>query len=66
MDKDLISPTAAIAVELLRQVGHKHSEITEEVIASAFAQAYRGLLAGMEEAQNAPPPCRHSRARSPQ
>ncbi len=47
MRNDLITGAAAIAAEVLRQTQPKYSEITEEVIASAFETAYCGLEAGI-------------------
>ncbi|WP_280191166.1 hypothetical protein [Delftia sp. PS-11] len=56
MNEELIAPAAVIAAEVLRQTQPIYGEITEEVIASAFAQAYRGLLAGVKEAKKSHPP----------
>lgn len=51
------SSHSALAVEVLRQTQVAgYSQTTDEVIASAFAQAYRGLLAGMEETKKCDPP----------
>lgn len=51
MNTELIAPAAAITVEVLAQTKHAYGELTEEVIASAFEQAYRGLEAGVDRIQ---------------
>jgi hypothetical protein len=47
MNKELIAPAAAIAVEVLAQTKHAYGEVTDEVIASAFETAYQGLAKGI-------------------
>ncbi|WP_310637275.1 hypothetical protein [Delftia acidovorans] len=56
MKEELIAPAAVVTAEVLRQTQPIYGEITEEVIASAFAQAYRGLLAGVAEVKKDDPP----------
>jgi hypothetical protein len=48
MRTDLFQPAATITVELLRNPSLIGQQLTEEIIASAFEQAYRGLEAGLD------------------
>ncbi len=47
MKEGLIGPTATLAAAILSKVEPLHSEFTEEVIASAFEEAYKALLEGI-------------------
>jgi len=48
MDKDLLQPAATIAVELLRHAKTSDGNLSDEVIASAFEQAYQALQQGIQ------------------
>lgn len=57
MKQELIGPTATLTVALLAKVQNSHSEFTHDIVASAFADAYQALQAGIkrvdaEEAQS--------------
>jgi hypothetical protein len=43
MDKDLLQPAATIAAQILSRVTTSDGQMTDDVIAAAFEQAYRGL-----------------------
>jgi hypothetical protein len=48
MDKDLLQPAATITVELLRRAKTSDGNLSDDVIASAFEQAYQALQQGIQ------------------
>lgn len=54
VDKDLIQAAAIITAELLRRSPTATMDATEDVIASAFETAYRGVKAGTEKVEKKP------------
>ena len=48
MNIDLLQPAATIAAELLRRTTPATGGLEDDVIASAFEQAYRGLELGLK------------------
>lgn len=46
---DIAAAAAVITVEVLRWVREKHTDITPEIIGSAFADAYRGVQLGLQD-----------------
>lgn len=51
-----IAAAAVITGEVLRWVREQHTDITPEIIGSAFADAYRGVLIGLRDLEKDGPP----------
>ena len=49
MKPELIGPTATLAAALLSKLESQHTDFSEEVVASAFADAYNMLLTGIQK-----------------
>jgi hypothetical protein len=56
MKEELIGPTATLAAAILSKLEEQHTEFTNEVIASAFAQAHEALLLGIQRVEHSEPP----------
>ncbi|SFB74501.1 hypothetical protein SAMN05216344_102198 [Polaromonas sp. OV174] len=56
MKQELIGPTAALTVAILARYKSDSDELPNNVISSAFAQAYQALLEGMQRVDQENPP----------
>ena len=52
MKQELIGPTASLAAALLSKVEKDHGVFTQDIVASAFEEAYFMLLAGIARVDN--------------